>query len=688
MKKTSSLLLCMASAMPAFANETQNVVLNEVVVTATKTEREVSKTPVSTEVFTQAQIEAIDAKNLKDIFHNIPGVYVQPNGGSMSIRGVGGKGTLLLIDGHRIGSEYSNFYDSTRIPASRIERIEVIKGPAGALYGSDALGGVINIITKKPEDGFEASISGQSGVNSEGQGAITEIGGDLRGRSGKTGFSAWFSAQNIESYTETETAQLQKGGQPPSNVGHPTDVNVTYQAPSQIFNVGGELTYDFTQDLMLKLSASYMKESRDAVAIANAYRSNINNPKKPGFKIPFLNVETHQKLENERTDISIGADYKASDTVTINWQSSQSNYKKDDTITTPMWEQLGYTSESQSSDGATAGTGRSIAIDHQLSSTWTPNEQNRVLVGAEYVEDKRKADFFSSDGSTETKTIQTSSLFAQHEWQATDPLSFVYGVRFDDRKSSDDAITFNAGGVYQFNNAANLRLRYAQGFRAPDSQELYMNRFMPNSKRLLGAEVIDTAYGKNTAFDLKSEHSDNYEIGLLGSGKDWSYDVAIYQNQITDSIQPDDSNGNYRTFNNASKVDITGLEFSGSKQLIDPVRLELYANVMNTKNQDTDKRLEYTPEQLYSVTVDYKVTPSFSTMLIAQYVGDQDYTEKNQRKTADAYTPVNLKLSYSPESLKNIDFFGGIDNMLDTKVDKALGSDVGTYFYGGVRVYL
>lgn len=688
----------------AQANDSQTEQqLDQIVVSATKTEREIAKTPVSTEVITQAQIEAIGANNLKDIFTNIPGVYMRPNGGTMSIRGVGGKGTLLLIDGRRIGSEYSNFYDATRIPANSIERIEIVKGPAGALYGSDALGGVINIITKTPEDGLHASIGVSSGMNKDGKGAVTDVSGDVRGRSGDTGFSAWFSAQNMESYTETESAQLKKPVQgKPTNVGAPVDVDVTYQSPTQVFNVGGQLTHDVSKDLMLKINASYMKESVKAVGIAKAYRSNVTKknpntgqPLVPTQYVPFFNVPTNQDLETERTDIGVGADYDVSDSLTINWQSSQSNYKKDDTITTPSWQQLKYPSEAQSSEGATAGTGRSIATDHQLSATWTPNKNNRVLIGAEYVEDKRKADFFSSDGSTQTKTIQTTSAFAQHEWQVTDPLSLVYGARYDERKSSDDAVTFNAGGVYQFNNAANLRLRYAQGFRAPDSQELYMNRFMPNAQRLLGTEVIDANYGKTTTTELKSERSDNYEIGLQGAGKTWAYDVALYQNQITDSIQPLDVNSNgkvYRTFKNASKVDITGIELTGSKQLAESVRLELYANVMDTKDQDTKKRLQYTPEQFYSVTVDYEVTSSLSTMLIAQYVGDQYYVQQSpgtpaQDKTADAYTPVNLKLTYSPEALKQTEFFGGIDNILDTKVDKVLGSSVGTYFYAGARVH-
>ena len=706
LKKAVLLAITATYATSGYADQTGNSSeLEKVVVTATKTEREISKTPVSTEVITQAQIEAIGAKSLKDIFTNIPGVFVNPNASSLSIRGVGGKGTLLLIDGRRIGSEYSNVYDSNRISANSIERIEIVKGPAGSLCGSDALGGVINIITKKTEDGFEASIGGQSGMNSDGQGAVTQVDGDLRGRSGDTGYSAWFSAQNSESYTEKETAQLKApkgGGQPglgkpsesniPSikaNVPDMADVNTTYQSPAEVVNVGGQLTHDLTEELTLKINASYMKETRESDRIGTAHPSNYNKPDNSGTTFPTFNVPIHQELENERTDLGIGADYDVSKTLAINWQSSQSHYKKEDDITTPLWKELGYSSESDSA--SLSGTGEATATNHELTATWTANEQNRILIGGEYFEDKRQADFFSGDGLEETKTLQTSSAFVQHEWQVTDPLSLVYGLRYDNNHQNDDATTFNAGGVYQFNSAANLRLRYAQGFRSPDSQELFVNRYMPNGKRLLGADVVDASVGKQE-FDLKSERSDNYEIGLQGRGQDWSYDVAVYQNQITDSILMDTSNAAYNTFYNASKVDITGLEFTGSKQLIDSIRLELYANLMETENQETQERLEYTPDQYYSVTVDYQVTSSFSAMLIAQYVGDQYYLKTSpglpaEDATADAYTPVNLKLNYSPEALKNINFFGGIDNILDTEVDKVLGSSVGTYFYGGVRVY-
>lgn len=428
-----------------------------------------------------------------------------------------------------------------------------------------------------------------------------------------------------------------------------------------------------------------MKETREFDRIGGAHLSNyLAN----GNQVPIFNAPIHQKLENERTDIGIGADFSATETLEINWTSSLSHYKKDDLITTHLWKQMGYASEADSA--SLNGTGESIMTNHQLNSTWTPSEQHRVLVGAEYVEDKRKAAFFSGGTSIDTRILQTSSAFAQHEWQLSEPLSLVYGLRYDEHNKGDNAVTFNAGSVYQFNPLANLRLRYSQGFRSPDSQEFFMNRVMPSGKQMLGVEVIDSNFPGKQAFELDEERSQNYEIGLQGHGSDWTYDLAVFQNKITDSILFDDSNlssAGYRTFRNASKVDITGIELSLSKQLNKDLSVDFYASVLDTKDHDTDERLEYTPNQQYNLTVHYQVTSALNTQLIANYIGDQIYLESKQYKTAGAYTPINLKLNYSPEALKNTDLYAGIDNINDAKIDQVLGSSVGTYVYGGVRVH-
>jgi len=125
-------------------------VLDEIVTIGTKSEKSVSEQTTKVEVITQEAIENSGASNLSEVLNATPWLYIAPSGKSISIRGMGHSDTLLLIDGKRVNGEFSKTYELERIPSGMIERIEVLKGSSSLLYGSDAMGGVINIITKKP----------------------------------------------------------------------------------------------------------------------------------------------------------------------------------------------------------------------------------------------------------------------------------------------------------------------------------------------------------------------------------------------------------------------------------------------------------------------------------------------------------------------------------------------------------
>lgn len=152
---TLSVLL---SATILMANEP---ILDEITIsTATKTEKNIDGVVASVDVITQSDIKKMGSESLKDILNNVPGLNVQygtfpsassKSKSSVSIRGLGVRGTLFLLDGRRLSGEVANPYDLERIPASQIEKIEIVKGPMSTLYGADATGGVINIITKKPK---------------------------------------------------------------------------------------------------------------------------------------------------------------------------------------------------------------------------------------------------------------------------------------------------------------------------------------------------------------------------------------------------------------------------------------------------------------------------------------------------------------------------------------------------------
>ncbi len=203
--------------------ENQSTTLDEVTVisTATRTEQPVEGVTASVIVIDAKEIEKMGAQTLKDVFSNTPGLIMQygtfpsassASKSSVSIRGVGSTGSLWLLDGRRLSGEVKNPYDMDRIPASMIERIEVVKGPMSALYGADAVGGVINIITKKPKNGFQGNVSLRLGANSDGDAKQTHINGDIRGGKGKVRYSLYASIQGTDPYTETENTDTKVGG--------------------------------------------------------------------------------------------------------------------------------------------------------------------------------------------------------------------------------------------------------------------------------------------------------------------------------------------------------------------------------------------------------------------------------------------------------------------------------------------
>jgi outer membrane receptor for ferrienterochelin and colicins len=134
------------------AEETVEADLSEVLVTtSTKTEHQESEVPVKVDVITHEELEAANVQTAQEALNLLPGVNVNGDG-CLRVRGMEGRQTLILIDGQRYYGGHDGI-DISNIPVETIEQIEVVKGPASALYGSEAIGGVINIITKKKAKG-------------------------------------------------------------------------------------------------------------------------------------------------------------------------------------------------------------------------------------------------------------------------------------------------------------------------------------------------------------------------------------------------------------------------------------------------------------------------------------------------------------------------------------------------------
>ncbi|MCD8305239.1 MAG: TonB-dependent receptor [Prevotella sp.] len=178
--------------------------LGIVTVTGTRTPRVLSSAPVVTQVITEDDIHKLDATNLKDVLTaEMPGLeftYSMNQQISLSMQGLGGMAILVLVDGERLAGETLDNPDFFRLNTDNIERIEIIKGAASALYGSNSVGAVINIITKTAEEGWHANVNTHFGAHGE-----QRHGGALGIKSGRWSSLTDVQTNSIDTYDIHDT---------------------------------------------------------------------------------------------------------------------------------------------------------------------------------------------------------------------------------------------------------------------------------------------------------------------------------------------------------------------------------------------------------------------------------------------------------------------------------------------------
>jgi iron complex outermembrane receptor protein len=244
-KWISASAVVLAILLPAglFAEEAQkdsrtDVVMDEVVVTGTRSEEKVERIPANVTVISQKEIATSNAKNVPDLLRSQEGIIVRDllgNGktAQVDLRGFGESApsnTLVLLDGRRVNEIDLSGVDWTQIPIEQIKRIEIVRGVGTVLYGDNAPGGVINIITKTPSDKFTASAGstlGSYGYNNE----VFSISGG----SGKVAASLFGNYQATDGYRE----------------------NNEFRAK----NLGGKIVVDPSDWLSLDLSGNYHSDN-------------------------------------------------------------------------------------------------------------------------------------------------------------------------------------------------------------------------------------------------------------------------------------------------------------------------------------------------------------------------------------------------------------------------------------------
>lgn len=679
-------LISAITSLTLVQNSFANSSLEEVMVTtATKTEKNIEGVSASVIVITEEEIQKTGASTLDKILEKVPSINAQygrfphpsaSSKASISLRGMGANGTLILVDGKRLSGETESPYEMTRITASMIERIEIVKGSMSTLYGSDAIGGVINIITKKVDKNV-STLDLKYGSNGDGDAVNKNVNFTNRGSVDKLRYKINTSIDDTTPY-KVNKSYTQQAINPSSGAdlnGNSLDnisgnYDVTYKDEATVKTIGTRLEYDFSDNFTAGLDLSYFTEDREGQYLGNTSATS-------GGLITNTPVNSEDK--NRRIDISSDFKYLINDDLSMNTKVYRSYYKKRN-YTDPL-----------TFDGATnTKFSANVTIDTLESDlTYILNDSNIITTGLEYRKETRDSGAINPDASSSefiTKVVNYKSLFIQDEIEISDTLNAIVGTRYDNISNADNKITLQAGLVKEIAEDTSIRANYAQGYRTPDIAELYVVSMYYKGAKKYGSEVINTI--KTESYDLKPEQSQTFELSLSNKYENLSSVFTIFNNKVKDKIDlvsynDSSSSTKYYTSENIDQVDIKGAEVSFDYDLNKDIDLGLNATYLKTEDESTGKELTYTPDISASFSVNYKITNDLNTNLMLRYIGEQ-YSNSTNTEQTNNYTLVDLGAQYQIN--KNIEYYLGVDNIFNKEVDEEIGTNVGSYYFTGLRI--
>ena len=403
--------------------EPQEPTLPPVFVTSTRTETPLQQVTTSASVITAKDIQDQQAETVLEALRNVPGLDVVQSGSrgtatSVFIRGSESDHVLVLIDGVEVNSTTLGAFNFAHLTTDNVERIEILRGAGGTLYGSQAIGGVINIITKKGQGPLEAGLSLEGGNGSTHRQTLS-----LRGGAGKLGYS--FSAARIESQGFHS-------------------VNDDYRNLA----ASARLDYQVTEDASLKGIFHFVKTD---LGLFN----NNNFASQPDPNAREASTQYLGKLEWEQKILK-NWDYR------ISGSMFKEHIKDSDDVDSCTF--FGFPCDSRTRDRF-----RPRIDTGEFQTNYRFEDWSTTTFGVEY---KRRS--ASTSGGID-KAIRNLGYYLQEQFQFLDRrLIMIPGIRLDDNQSFGTAWTPTFSAAYLFRETGTrLKAGYAKGFKAPTLNDLF-----------------------------------------------------------------------------------------------------------------------------------------------------------------------------------------------------------------------
>ncbi|NHB91445.1 ligand-gated channel protein [Photorhabdus cinerea] len=606
-----------------------------IVTTASGFQQKIEDAPASVSVVSREQLETKAYRDVTDALKDVPGVVVTDGGSSsdISIRGMSSKYTMILIDGKRVdtrstrpNSDNAGIEQGWLPPLAAIERIEVVRGPMSSLYGSDAMGGVINVITRKVQKewitSFRADTTLTESKNSGNsyQSSVYAAGPVIDGLLGLK-VNGLYSHRNEDKFVGGFKEQEMRNGSATLSLT-PDDQN-TFDFEAGRYEQDRDSTAGKTTKLFGcgKKKKEFCKDSR------SRYKRNNYSITHNGI-YDFGTMASYIQHDDSRNP---GRDMKYQDTVFNNQTVFQ----------------LG---------------------DHTLS------------VGGQYrYENLHGGDNTLASANNLNKLTRWSwALFAENEWQMTNDFALTGGIRMDKDENFGNHWTPRLYGVWHTDEQWTIKGGISTGYRSPDLRHISSNWGQATGGESGNAVILGNS-------DLKPEKSVSEEIGVIWNNQDnFNAGLTIFNTEFKDkiteisdcdmcSVGSDPHIYNFVSKRiNVHKANIRGVEVTMNWDIVENWSLSAnytYTDSEQKSGTNKGKPLNKMPKHMANATLNWQALPEMQTWTRVNFRGETSDSLGRREKMKEgtpSYAFVDIGASYN--LTKDLRVLGGVYNVFDKRV--------------------
>jgi len=624
---SATILSCAFVYTPAQARE------DTIIVTANRTATPVSQVGLSVTVISEAELKRMQSVSVTDALRSVPGLTSARNGGhgavsSVFIRGAESSHTVTLIDGVKINdpSTPAGGFDFGRLLVGNIERIEVVRGSQSVLWGSQAIGGVVNLITHQPKGASEARLQGEYGYRN----AVELVGNGMTqfGPVALSGGALYYRTDGISAYSE------QRGGTERDGLeeyGANANIRITVSDTLSLDARGWYSRSDLDTDGGFPLgdNSSYNR-TREIVGYAGLNWSALDG-----------------RLSNRFA-------YMITDTDRRDYDPDATPQKQFD------------------------GLGRNERVEYQgnfqIAEAWS------MVFGAEREWSRyRSSSDFGFGASAEKGKARLTSFYGQLNLLPVEGLSMAAGMRYDDHDRFGGHTTFAANAAYTPNNGNSvIRASYGEGFKAPSLYQLHSQygnlALKPESAKSWDIGVVQKGLDGTvelgaTWFYRKTRNLIDF-VTCTGFG-----DPSPLCDFAFDGF-----------YNNISSAKAQGIEVELKARPVEALTASFNYSYVRSRDRVANRDLPRRPRHKAYASVDYDWSFGLSAGVSISHVGDSLDSPFSTARNKD-YVVSDIRASYAVT--ERIELYGRIENLFDSDYETVANYGTpGRAGYVGIRVGL